>query len=49
MDTIAGRLRFDGPNNYGDDLMKVKQLQNGRWVVVSPKQFAAPGAQLIVH
>jgi len=49
VDTIAGRLRFDGPNNYGDDLMKVKQLQNGRWVVVAPRQFAAPGAQLIVQ
>jgi len=49
VETIAGRLRFDGPNNYGDDLMKVKQLQNGKWVVVSPKQFAAPGAQLIVQ
>lgn len=49
VDTIAGRLRFDGPNNYGDDLMKVKQLQNGKWVVVAPKQFAAPGAQLIVN
>jgi branched-chain amino acid transport system substrate-binding protein len=49
VDTIAGRLRFDGPNNYGDDLMKLKQLQNGRWVVVSPRQFAAPGADLIVQ
>ena len=33
VDTIQGKLRFDGPSNYGDDLMRVKQVQNGRWVV----------------
>ena len=48
VDTIQGRLRFDGPNNYGDDLMRVKQVQNGQWVVVWPKEFAAPGAKLLV-
>jgi branched-chain amino acid transport system substrate-binding protein len=47
VDTIVGRLRFDGPSNYGDDLMKVKQLQDGKWVVVWPREFAAPGARLI--
>jgi len=46
--TIQGVLRFDGPNNYGDDLTRVKQVQNGRWVVVWPKDVAAPGAKLIV-
>ena len=46
VDTIQGRLRFDGPNNYGDDLMDVKQVQNGKWVVVWPKDKAAPGATL---
>jgi ABC-type branched-subunit amino acid transport system substrate-binding protein len=46
--TIQGVLRFNGPNNYGDDLMRVKQVQNGRWVVVWPKAVAAPGAKLIV-
>lgn len=49
VDAVAGHLRFNGPNNYGDDLMKVKQVQNGRWVVVWPTQFAAPGAKLIVQ
>ncbi len=44
--TIQGTLRFDGPNNYGDDLMRVKQVQNGRWVVVWPKEVAKPGAKL---
>jgi ABC-type branched-subunit amino acid transport system substrate-binding protein len=46
IDTIQGRLRFDGPNNYGDDLMKIKQVQGGTWKVVWPQSFAAPGASL---
>jgi branched-chain amino acid transport system substrate-binding protein len=45
--TIIGTLRFDGKNNYGDDLFKVKQVQDGKWVVVWPKEFAAPGARLL--
>jgi ABC-type branched-subunit amino acid transport system substrate-binding protein len=48
VDTIQGKLRFDGPGNYGDDLMKIKQVQDGKWVVVWPKEFAAPGAKLQV-
>jgi ABC-type branched-subunit amino acid transport system substrate-binding protein len=47
VDTISGKLRFDGPNNYGDDLTKVKQVQDGKWLVVWPKEFAAPGAQVL--
>jgi branched-chain amino acid transport system substrate-binding protein len=47
VDTIMGRLRFDGPNNYGDDLSKLKQVQDGKWVVVWPREFAAPGARLL--
>lgn len=47
VDTIQGRLRFDRTNNYGDDLMRVKQVQNGRWVTVWPKEWAAPGAKLL--
>ncbi|MCC6610891.1 MAG: amino acid ABC transporter substrate-binding protein [Burkholderiales bacterium] len=47
VDTIQGRLRFDRANNYGDDLMRVKQVQNGHWVTVWPKEWAAPGAKLI--
>jgi enoyl-CoA hydratase/carnithine racemase len=42
-----GTLRFDGPNNYGDDLFKVKQVQDGKWLVVWPREFAAPGARLL--
>ena len=48
VDTIIGKLRFDGPNNYGDDLSKVKQVQDGKWVVVWPKEYAAPGAKFLV-
>lgn len=47
VDTIQGRLRFDKTNNYGDDLMRVKQVQNGQWVTVWPKEWAAPGATLL--
>jgi ABC-type branched-subunit amino acid transport system substrate-binding protein len=47
VDTIQGRLRFDNTNNYGDDLMRVKQVQNGHWVTVWPREWAAPGAKLI--
>ncbi len=48
VDTITGTLRFDGPSNYGDDLAKIKQVQDGKWVVVWPREFAAPGARLVV-
>ena len=47
VDTIIGKLRFDGPNNYGDDLFKIKQVQDGKWVVVWPREFAAPGTRLL--
>ena len=48
-DTIQGHLRFDGPHNYGDDLMRVKQVQDGHWVTVYPKAYAAPDATLRVQ
>jgi branched-chain amino acid transport system substrate-binding protein len=47
VDTIQGKLRFDGVGNFGDDLMRIKQVQNGKWVVVWPKEFTAGGAKLI--
>lgn len=49
VETIQGRLRFNGTNNYGDDLMVVKQVQNGRWVVVWPQRLAAPGVKLLTN
>jgi ABC-type branched-subunit amino acid transport system substrate-binding protein len=45
--TVLGRLRFDGPNNYGDDLMRLGQVQGGNWIVVWPKDFKDPGARLL--
>ncbi|MSQ48775.1 MAG: ABC transporter substrate-binding protein [Betaproteobacteria bacterium] len=48
VDTVLGTLRFDGPGNYGDDLSRVKQVQKGKWVVVWPKEFAAPGTKLLM-
>jgi branched-chain amino acid transport system substrate-binding protein len=49
VDTIMGRLSWETANNYtpGAALYKVKQLQDGKWIVVFPKQFAAPGAKLV--
>jgi branched-chain amino acid transport system substrate-binding protein len=46
VDTVQGKLRFDGPNNYGDDLSKMRQVQDGKWLVVWPKESAAPGARI---
>jgi branched-chain amino acid transport system substrate-binding protein len=39
-------MRFDGVNNYAEDLSKVKQVQNGEWVVVWPRASAKPGTRL---
>ena len=48
VNTIYGRQRFGCLNNSTcDDLMKVKQIQNGRWVTVWPKQWAAPGVSIV--
>ena len=44
--TIQGTLRFDRGNNFGDDLMRMKQVQDGKWVTVWPKAWAAPGATI---
>jgi len=49
VNTIYGQVRFDGLGNFGDDMMKVKQVQNGKWLMVWPAQFAAPGAKLQVR
>jgi branched-chain amino acid transport system substrate-binding protein len=46
VDTIQGKLRFDGTGNYGDDLMRIKQVQGGKWTVVWPKAYTAGGATL---
>jgi branched-chain amino acid transport system substrate-binding protein len=47
VDTLIGKQRFDGMNNFGPDLHKLSQLQNGHWKVVYPKQWAAPNTSLV--
>jgi branched-chain amino acid transport system substrate-binding protein len=47
VDTLQGKLRFNGPGNFGDDLMRVKQIQDGKWVVVWPKEVTSGGAKLL--
>lgn len=43
--TVIGPVSFDANNqNYGPDLQKIKQVQNGEWMVVYPKEFAKEGA-----
>ena len=46
--TIIGQMRFDGVNNYGEDMMRIKQVQNQKWAIVYPDQFKTPGANLII-
>jgi len=46
VDTIQGKLRFNGAGNFGDDLMRIKQVQNGHWIVVWPKEVTSGGAKL---
>lgn len=46
VDTIIGKLRFNELGNYGADLTRIKQAQNGKWIVVWPKEGSAPGAKL---
>lgn len=45
--TIQGKQRFNERGNFGDDLGRIKQVQDGKWVTVWPTDWAAPGAKLI--
>ena len=47
VDTIIGKQRFDGQNNFGDDLYRVRQIQGNNWRVVWPREWAAPGVKLV--
>ncbi|MDH7798789.1 MULTISPECIES: amino acid ABC transporter substrate-binding protein [unclassified Beijerinckia] len=42
-DTVLGHISFDGQNNYGKNLMRTKQVQQGKWVIVWPKDMITPG------
>ena len=43
---IAVEVNLDGTGQYGDDLMRIKQVQNGKWVVVYPPEFSPPGVKM---
>ena len=45
VDTVFGPLSFNGPYNHGPGRMLVKQVQNGKWVVVWPRDAA--GAKIV--
>jgi ABC-type branched-subunit amino acid transport system substrate-binding protein len=47
VETVMGKVEFGGANNYGREQVKVKQIQNGRWVIVWPRDVAAPGAKVV--
>ncbi len=50
VDTVIGPVSFDPTQqNYGPDLQKIKQVQNGDWVVVYPQVFATEGRTLIYN
>lgn len=44
VETLAGTVSFDGYNNYGSDFNRVTQVQNGKRVLVWPKDVA--GAEI---
>ena len=45
VDTVIGHLEFlPEQNNFSEDLTRIKQIQDGKWVVVWPEEFAAPDA-----
>ena len=45
VDTLFGPLSFNGPNNHEVSRNLVKQVQNGKWVVVWPRESA--GAKML--
>ncbi|MEO7404490.1 MAG: ABC transporter substrate-binding protein, partial [Burkholderiales bacterium] len=48
--TIIGEQRFDGPFNHSlESLFRLKQVQEGKWKIVWPPEWAAPGSKLIVQ
>lgn len=47
VDTIVGPLSFDGYNNYGTDLNRVTQVQDGKRVLVWPEGVA--GADIVLE
>lgn len=46
VNTLNGLVRFDNKYNHGDDQLKVRQLIDGKWLVVWPSEFAPPGVKI---
>lgn len=47
VNTIYGPLKFDGLYNHGAPAQLIRQVQNKKWKVVWPREFAAPGVKLL--
>jgi len=48
VDTLAGRRNFKGKFHTSEkDQQQMRQVQNGRWVAVFPKDEATPGVKLM--
>jgi ABC-type branched-subunit amino acid transport system substrate-binding protein len=48
VETIIGEMTFDPNNqNYGPDLQSIKQVHDGKWVVIYPTELAAEGAEIV--
>lgn len=48
VDTLAGRRNFKGFHHTSEtDQQQMRQVQNGRWVAVFPKENATPGVKLL--
>ncbi len=48
VDTIAGTRNFKGLNHTSEtDQQQIRQVQNGRWVSVYPKEMTTPGTKLL--
>jgi branched-chain amino acid transport system substrate-binding protein len=48
VDTLVGKRDFKGLNHTSStDQQEIRQVQNGRWVSVYPKDMATPGTKLL--
>lgn len=48
VETVFGKMDFAGKFNHGEDLSKVRQVQDKKWVTVWPTEFAPPGVKAIL-
>jgi branched-chain amino acid transport system substrate-binding protein len=46
VDTLAGKVSFDGFNNYGSDFNRVTQIQDGKRVLVWPEDVAGSDIEI---